>query len=51
MHAARRAGAVATMLLAAALGVAAVIVGRVLIFEYFHGSAEAIRELLHRLSP
>jgi hypothetical protein len=49
MHAARQAGAVATMLVTIAIVVAAVIAGRILIFEYFHGSAATVHELLHHL--
>lgn len=49
MPIARQAGAIATMLLCVAIVVATVIAGRVLIFEYFHGSAATVRDLLHQL--
>jgi hypothetical protein len=49
MHTARQAGAIATMLLSITIVVAAVIAGRILIFEYFHGSAATVRDLLHQL--
>jgi hypothetical protein len=49
MHAARQAGAIAIVLLAVAIVVATVIAGRILIFEYFHGSAATVRDVLHRL--
>jgi len=49
MHTARQAGAIATMLLSIAIVVAAVIAGRILIFEYFPGSAATVRDLLHHL--
>lgn len=49
MHAARHAGTIATMLLGVAIVVAAVIAGRILIFEYFHGSAAVLHDLLHGL--
>ncbi len=37
------------MLLGVAIAVATVIAGRILIFEYFHGSAATVRDLMHRL--
>ena len=37
------------MLLSIAIVVAAVIAGRILIFEYFHVDAATVRDLLHRL--
>ncbi len=37
------------MLLSVAIVVAAVIAGRILIFEYFHGSAATVHDLLHQL--
>ena len=49
MYYARRAGVLATALLCVAIVVATVIAGRILVFEYFHGSAETVRHLLHRL--
>ncbi len=49
MRAARQASATATVALVAAIIVATVIAGRILIFEYFHGSAETVRHLLHQL--
>ncbi|WP_428668811.1 hypothetical protein [Reyranella sp.] len=49
MHSARQARAIATMLLGVAIAVATVIAGRILIFEYFHGSAATVRDLMHRL--
>jgi len=49
MRTIRRASAVATLLLGVTIVVATVIAGRILIFEYFHGSAETVRDLLHHL--
>ena len=49
MHTARQAGVIATMLLSIVIVVATVIAGRILIFEYFHGSAATVRDLLHQL--
>ena len=49
MPIARQAGTMVTTLLTIAIVVAAAIAGRVLIFEYFHGSAATVRDLLHRL--
>jgi hypothetical protein len=49
MHTARQAGAIATMLLSVAIVVATVIAGRILVFEYFHGGASTVRDLLHQL--
>jgi len=37
------------MLLGVAIVVATVTAGRILVFEYFHGSAATIRDLLHGL--
>jgi uncharacterized membrane protein len=49
MHTVRQAGAVAALLLGIAIVVATTIAGRILVFEYFHGSAATVRDLLHRL--
>jgi len=49
MHTARQADVLATLLLSVAIIVAIVIAGRILIFEYFHGSAATVRDLLRRL--
>ncbi|HTE79843.1 MAG TPA: hypothetical protein VK634_04030 [Reyranella sp.] len=49
MHTARQVGAIATVLLGVAIVAATVIAVRILIFEYFHGDAATVRDLLHRL--
>jgi hypothetical protein len=50
MRAARQAGAVATTPIGIAIVGVTIIAGRILIFEYFHGSAATVRHLLHLLA-
>lgn len=46
MQTLRRAGTVATALLCLAIVAAAVVAGRIVIFEYFHGGAAMVHHLL-----
>ncbi len=49
MHTVRQVGVIATMLLSVAILVAIIIAGRILIFEYCHGSAASVRDILEHL--